>query len=146
MRNQQVTNDNGHKNGLIYLMAGGAIGAGLALLFAPKSGRELRTDISNTTMKGYDQAKELTANLSEKAKTVYDQAQAKALDTYSSAKEGVNSTIQSAKETLSKSADKVKELADEAGEFHGQGVTGIADKAGKIAQEVSHHGKKRVDG
>ncbi|MEP7218868.1 MAG: YtxH domain-containing protein, partial [Bacteroidota bacterium] len=34
---------------LIGLLTGGAVGAALALLFAPKAGRELRSDISDMT-------------------------------------------------------------------------------------------------
>ena len=72
-------------NGIWYLLAGGGIGAGLALLFAPKSGVELRTDISDLTKKGYDetvgiayQLKEQSADafytLKEKTAKVYDLA------------------------------------------------------------------------
>ena len=40
---------------LIYLVLGGSIGAAIALLFAPKSGRELRQDIADAATRGYDQ-------------------------------------------------------------------------------------------
>jgi len=39
---------------LKFLMIGGGIGAGIALLFTPKPGRELRRDIANLAGKGYD--------------------------------------------------------------------------------------------
>lgn len=139
MRNQEIVSHNGHKNGLIYLVAGGAIGAGLALLFAPKSGKEFREDISTTTLKGFDQAKEITANLSEKAKNVYGQAQTKAVDTYETAKEGINSTIQNAKERFATEAEKAKELPEKAETAVKKGLDKVADKAENIAQEVKHH-------
>src|SRR5437868_15542777 len=43
---------------LTFLLIGAGIGATLALLFAPKSGRELRTDIADLSRKGLDGAGE----------------------------------------------------------------------------------------
>ncbi|MDQ3747593.1 MAG: YtxH domain-containing protein, partial [Acidobacteriota bacterium] len=47
---------------LTYLLVGGGIGAILALLFAPKTGEELRGDIADVTRKGIEKGKE-TATL-----------------------------------------------------------------------------------
>ena len=52
---------------LTYLIVGGGIGAILALLFAPKSGEELRGDIADATRKGIEKSKETAAQLQEKA-------------------------------------------------------------------------------
>ena len=46
--------DESISNKLTYLLIGGGIGAVLALLFAPKSGQELRGDIADATRKGID--------------------------------------------------------------------------------------------
>ena len=43
---------------LTYFLVGAGIGAVLALLFAPKSGEELRSDIADATRKGIDKSKE----------------------------------------------------------------------------------------
>jgi len=43
---------------LTYLLIGGGIGAVIALLFAPKSGQELRGDIADATRKGIDRSRE----------------------------------------------------------------------------------------
>jgi gas vesicle protein len=48
-----LTREAGQK--LMFLMIGGGIGAALALLFAPKSGRELRSDIAGMAETGYDE-------------------------------------------------------------------------------------------
>jgi len=40
---------------LMFLMIGGGIGAALGLLFAPKSGSELRSDIAVMAERGYDE-------------------------------------------------------------------------------------------
>ncbi|MGB8510002.1 MAG: YtxH domain-containing protein, partial [Pyrinomonadaceae bacterium] len=43
---------------LTYFVIGGTVGAIMALLFAPKSGRELREDLADATRKGVDGARE----------------------------------------------------------------------------------------
>ncbi|MBC7910097.1 MAG: YtxH domain-containing protein, partial [Pyrinomonadaceae bacterium] len=48
---------------LAYLLIGGGIGAILALLFAPKSGQELRGDIADVTRKGIDRTRETATQL-----------------------------------------------------------------------------------
>ncbi len=47
---------------LTYFLVGAGIGAVLALLFAPKSGEELRNDIADATRKGIDKSKEAARN------------------------------------------------------------------------------------
>ena len=57
---------------------GAAVGAMVALLFAPKAGRELREDIADATRKGVDRARETGSQLGAKAGEVYDAASARA--------------------------------------------------------------------
>jgi gas vesicle protein len=72
---------------LAYFVMGGTLGAVVALLFAPKSGRELREDIADATRKGVDQARETGAQLGAKAGEYYDAAASKAGDLAASARE-----------------------------------------------------------
>lgn len=72
---------------LTYLLVGGCIGAILALLFAPKSGEELRGDIADATRKGIEKGKEAATQLQAKAGEYYDAASEKAGDLYHSAQE-----------------------------------------------------------
>ncbi|MFT3746001.1 MAG: YtxH domain-containing protein [Pyrinomonadaceae bacterium] len=76
------------RDGITYLLVGGGIGAVLALLFAPKSGREMRSDIADVSKRGYDltleKAGELKAHstetlnsVREKATEIYDLAASK---------------------------------------------------------------------
>src|ERR1043166_6637735 len=59
---------------LTYLLIGGGIGAILALLFAPKSGQELRGDIADATRKGIDRSREAAQQLGDRAGELYSQA------------------------------------------------------------------------
>lgn len=44
--------DHGRGDNLIFLLVGGLIGAGIALLYAPKAGKETREDIRRLTTRG----------------------------------------------------------------------------------------------
>src|SRR5947207_16022582 len=72
---------------LTYFLVGAGIGAVLALLFAPKSGEELRNDIADATRKGIDKSKEAAAQLGTKANEVYDATRAKATEMYDTARQ-----------------------------------------------------------
>jgi len=64
----------------MYFIAGTGIGAAVALVFAPKSGSELRGDIADATRKGYDATLEKANDLKEQSadviQTVKDKAEA----------------------------------------------------------------------
>ena len=61
----------GARSTLPYMLIGGGIGAVLALLFAPKSGSEFRTEISDLTRKGYDETLSLAQRLKDQSRVVY---------------------------------------------------------------------------
>jgi gas vesicle protein len=61
-----------------YFAIGATLGAVVALLFAPKSGRELREDLADATRKGVDRARETGSQLSARAGEVYETASARA--------------------------------------------------------------------
>jgi gas vesicle protein len=72
---------------LTYFAIGATVGAVVALLFAPKSGRELREDLADATRKGVDRARETGAQLSTRAGEYYDTAASRAGDLATSARE-----------------------------------------------------------
>ncbi len=55
-------------------LLGGVVGAAVALLFAPKSGRELRGDIADVTRKGVDGTRETARLARERAGEYYETA------------------------------------------------------------------------
>jgi len=76
---------------LTYFVVGATVGAVVALLFAPKSGRELREDLADATRKGVDRARETGSQLSAKAGEYYDAASTRAGDLAASARDAVTS-------------------------------------------------------
>ena len=77
-------------NGIfISFILGGAIGSAIALLYAPKSGKHLRNDISQKTNALIKEGKKITA------------------ETWDSAKEKAESVLDSANDFLSTGADKI---------------------------------------
>lgn len=87
MRNEYDREETSATTKLTYLLIGGGIGAILALLFAPKSGEELRGDIADATRKGLEKGKETAAQLQEKAGEYYEVTREKAGEYYAAAQE-----------------------------------------------------------
>jgi len=117
-------NDNDSiSNKLTYLLIGGGIGAVIALLFAPKSGQELRGDIADATRKGIDRSREAAQQFGERAGEYYEQtreragelysqASAKATDVYNQASERVSEVAQTARDTATRKASTVAAAID----------------------------------
>lgn len=90
---------------LTYLLVGGGIGAILALLFAPKSGEELRGDIADATRKGIEKGKETAAQLQEKAGEYYEVSREKASEFYQTAAEKATDLTEKAKTAAAATAN-----------------------------------------
>jgi gas vesicle protein len=108
---------------LTYLLIGGGIGAVIALLFAPKSGQELRGDLADATRKGIDKSRETAQQLGERAGEYYEstreragelysQAAPKASDKYSQASEKVGEVAQTARDTATRQTSTVAAAID----------------------------------
>jgi gas vesicle protein len=119
---------------LCYLLIGGGIGAVIALLFAPKSGQELRGDLADATRKGIDKSRETAQQLGErageyyestrdragelytqaasKASDIYSQASEKASDIYTQASDKVGEVAQTARDTASRQTSTVAVAID----------------------------------
>ena len=100
---------------------GGLIGAAAALLLAPKSGRELRSDISNKAQEVGSKTKEVATDLSVKATTAAKIVSEKAEDVVDKLRDTstqfasqVKDAAQLKKEQLKQTtADVVNSVADE---------------------------------
>jgi gas vesicle protein len=112
MRNEYDREESSATTKLTYLLIGGGIGAILALLFAPKSGEELRGDIADVTRKGIEKGRETASQLQERAGEYYEVTREKAGEYYQAAQ------------------DKAGELKTRAGE--------IAEKAKSAASSTAN--------
>ena len=118
MRNEYDREETGATTKLTYLLIGGGIGAILALLFAPKSGEELRGDIADATRKGIEKSRETAAQLQEKAGEYYEVTREKAGEYYSAAQE------------------KVGELKEKAGEIAGKAKSAASSTANPFSAAI----------
>lgn len=90
---------------LTYLLIGGGIGAVIALLFAPKSGVELREDIADATRKGIEKSKETAAQLQERAGEYYEVGRERAEELYQTGKEKATELTEKAKSAAARGAN-----------------------------------------
>jgi gas vesicle protein len=79
---------------LAYFVIGGTVGAVVALLLAPKSGRELRGDIADATRKGVDRTRELSTQVGSRAGEYYEAASQRARETVARRGEHLSAAIQ----------------------------------------------------
>jgi gas vesicle protein len=113
---------------LTYLLIGGGIGAIIALLFAPKSGQELREDIADVTRKGIDRTREAAGQLKDRAGEYYEVGRQRAGEYYEAGRDR-------AAELYSTASERVGDLAHSAREAAGRqtGPISAAIDAGKKA-------------
>src|SRR5437762_10092973 len=123
---------------LTYFLVGAGIGAVLALLFAPKSGEELRNDIADATRKGIDKSKEAAAQLGTKANEVYDATRAKATEMYDTARETAGEHYET---TRARAADIYDTATTKAGEVVAKTRDASSRQAGSI-QAAAEAGKQ----
>lgn len=91
---------------LLYLLIGGCIGAAAALLFAPKAGTEVRSDISRTTKRKYNETLEAANRLKQKTSYLF-QAKDKKEREYEFAEAKIDSAPDTTDDAFQKSSDHV---------------------------------------
>ena len=79
---------------VLSFLIGGVIGSAIALMYAPKSGKNLRNDIGRKTTELIDQGKKLT------------------YDSWNGAKDTAETTFESANEFLNSGVDKIVSKAE----------------------------------
>ena len=105
MRNDYDREDASVTTKLTYLLIGGGIGAVIALLFAPKSGVELRGDIADATRKGIEKGRETAAQLQERAGEYYEVSRERATDLYHTAQERAGAFKEKARSAAAQSVN-----------------------------------------
>ncbi len=105
MRHEYDRDDASAGTKLTYLLIGGGIGAVIALLFAPKSGQELRGDIADATRKGIEKGKETATQLQERAGEYYEVGRERATELYQTGRERAEELREKAKTAAARSAN-----------------------------------------
>lgn len=112
MSYEQDREDANASTKLTYLLIGGGIGAVLALLFAPKSGQELREDIAVATKKGIEKGKETAHHIQEAAEDYYEVTRERAGEMYSTAQEKASEIGEKARSAAAQSANPISAAID----------------------------------
>jgi gas vesicle protein len=112
MRNEYDRDETSAATKLTYLLVGGGIGAVLALLFAPKSGTELRGDIADATRKGIEKSREAANQLQEKAGDYYEVSREKASELYQTATDKAGELTDRAKSAAANTANPFSAAID----------------------------------
>jgi gas vesicle protein len=97
--------DSGLSTQLTCFLIGGAVGAVAALLFAPKSGRELRGDIADATRQGVDRAR-------DKANEYYEVSRERATEFYSTASSKAGEVAGAARQAAAKRGENLSAAID----------------------------------
>lgn len=105
MRHEYDRDDAHVSTKLTYLLIGGGIGAIIALLFAPKSGVELRGDIADATRKGIEKSKETAAHLQERAGEYYEVGRERASEYIQTAQEKAGELAEKARTAAASTAN-----------------------------------------
>ena len=87
---------------LTCFLVGGVAGAVLALLFAPKSGQELRGDIADATRKGIDRTRETASQLGNRAGEYYEATRDRASELYTVAADKAGDVSRAAREAAAR--------------------------------------------
>ncbi len=98
-----MAHDNGNGGDkLVYFLIGAGIGAITALLFAPKAGSELRSEIADATKKGLDYARDTGRDLGERATEYYQTGVDRASDLGTRSRETVNDLTERGKDLINR--------------------------------------------
>lgn len=95
-------NQGGSGDKLVYFLIGAGIGAITALLFAPKAGSELRSDIADVTKKGLDYARDTGRDLGERATEYYQTGVDRASELGTRGKEAVSDLTDRGKDLINR--------------------------------------------
>ncbi len=93
---------------LFSLLAGAAIGSGLALLFTPKNGREMRGQIKDLSDGAVNKIKRYATDAQERIKSTYEVGK----ELVKEKQTIINSAIKAGKEAMARGSERISEEHD----------------------------------
>ncbi|WP_026582535.1 YtxH domain-containing protein [Bacillus sp. J33] len=124
--NQSKSEENiNAKDFMIGALIGGMVGAATALFLAPKSGKELQSDLN-----------EKAALLKEKSGQFRETAMTKGSELASAAKEKTNALTQTVSKQSNELVNKVKSMK-EVQNANGQAASGVMEDAGSASESIN---------
>ena len=130
---EKVINKKGYLSGLI---TGGVIGGLAALLFTPKSGKELRKNIGEKTDVLLDSTNQIYENVKDKASEVITDTKEKAGELIDSGKKMFSSASETTGDILSEGKDKLESVTDKAKDYLKQGKEELTEGVSKVNYAV----------
>jgi gas vesicle protein len=118
-------NNNMVKGLVIGLLAGSAIGALLALLYAPKSGKELRSDIKAKAEDLVEDAEGYVQSAREKSGQIISEAKRRSEELITDAKRKATSLLEDADKILSNARQKTGAVVQEGARLKGAVKAGV---------------------
>jgi len=99
--------ERGASAGTVFMsfLAGAVVGAGLALLYAPKTGEELRGQISDLADDAIDKIKEITKEAQDKIVSTFEEGKETIIDK----KTILTSALHAGKEAMERERERLKE-------------------------------------
>jgi gas vesicle protein len=140
MGNMNMDKGGGFASNLSYLLIGGGIGATLALLFAPKAGTELRTDIANAAQKGYDGTLDMAQKMMDQSRDLYTNLKAKADEMTGGAASRLEGQVMDKVSDVVSSTGMNTGLANDLPNGGGELLEGLSDTDNSGRDKGSAHG------
>ncbi|MEO8666410.1 MAG: YtxH domain-containing protein [Ignavibacteria bacterium] len=126
---------NNSKSFITGLITGSVLGALAALLYAPKSGREFRQDISDKKNELLDETEMMLKNAKDKASHIIADARKKAESLMNEGKEKVEELTGRTNRIISDNKEKLEEGATKVKEAVKSGVNAYSDERNKLSNE-----------
>ncbi|KAF9118235.1 hypothetical protein BGX30_004721 [Mortierella sp. GBA39] len=115
---------------------GGLLGAAAALLFAPKTGRELRGDLSDKLSVVTDKTKEVASVVTEKATDLAKTVSSKTTDLAKSVNESKNTIMESVKQASADVADDMKSASGDVADDVKSASKDVMDKSADASSDI----------
>lgn len=128
-------NQSGGGDKLVYFLIGAGIGAITALLFAPKAGSELRSEIADATKKGLDYARDTGRDLGERANEYYQTGVERASDLTSRGKEAVGDLTDRGKDLVNRQKAQFAAAIEAGKQGYREAKQADQSKAGAAVEE-----------